>query len=247
MDHDGERGPGGVAEADAGSGPRGPISDPSATPVAAGPAGLLDESTAEAQLAQFKRDVIAAQITHLLAKGRTFFADVPKAELGKIEGPHKMRKEAAVSCRALLAAARAAHTAAKDAGDVVAAEASGIGIKSAYRTFEEDTAAWEKAFREHYGKMKKQKKYARDPFGPAALELITAKMISFKAPPGYSNHSNGKAVDFKTTQGIVDYVADSNQREGWRTTWLHQWLVKNASKFDFKPLSTEEWHWDYAK
>jgi hypothetical protein len=40
-------------------------------------------------------------------------------------------------------------------------------------------------------------------------------------------------------------AAKSAQRAGWRSTWLHAWLVQNAATFRFMPLATEEWHWDY--
>ena len=66
-----------------------------------------------------------------------------------------------------------------------------------------------------------------------------------KAPPGFSNHSNGKAVDFTTKEGKVTYTANTSQRAGWRKTWLHGWLLENAEKYGFHPLASEEWLWDF--
>jgi hypothetical protein len=71
-------------------------------------------------------------------------------------------------------------------------------------------------------------------------------MLPLKAAPGFSNHSNGTAVDFQTNHGGITYTALKKQRQGWRTTWFHPWLLKNAGQFRFRPLATEEWHWDYT-
>jgi LAS superfamily LD-carboxypeptidase LdcB len=70
-------------------------------------------------------------------------------------------------------------------------------------------------------------------------------MAKYKTPPGWSNHSNGMAVDFNTQYAGTLYAARSKQRAGWRTTWLHRWLVGNAERHGFHPLETEEWHWDF--
>lgn len=51
------------------------------------------------------------------------------------------------------------------------------------------------------------------------------------ARPGTSNHGKGSAIDVK------------NCKKG---TPLHNWLVKNASKFNFRPLASEAWHWDHS-
>jgi hypothetical protein len=53
--------------------------------------------------------------------------------------------------------------------------------------------------------------YAGRERGRAALGHLLIIMLPLKAAPGFSNHSNGKAVDFKTTYGGVAYVADSSQ------------------------------------
>lgn len=71
-------------------------------------------------------------------------------------------------------------------------------------------------------------------------------MLPLKAAPGFSNHSNGTAVDFQTMHGGTDYFANSSQHAGWRATWLHPWLLQNAATYGFKPLASEEWHWDYG-
>jgi LAS superfamily LD-carboxypeptidase LdcB len=71
-------------------------------------------------------------------------------------------------------------------------------------------------------------------------------MISFKAAPGYSNHSSGRAVDFSTVHQGRKLTARKAQRHQWQSSWLYTWLCANAADYGFQPLSTEEWHWDYA-
>lgn len=55
------------------------------------------------------------------------------------------------------------------------------------------------------------------------------------APPGYSNHQSGVAVDLNT-QGI-----SSSQGTGP----VYNWLARNAHKFGFKRIPVEHWHWEH--
>jgi LAS superfamily LD-carboxypeptidase LdcB len=196
-------------------------------------------------LAEFKRAVLDKQVAHLVRKGRHFFAAVPSSELAVIEDKHRMRKAAAGRCRELLAAAREALAEAKQRGDERARSTESVVIHSAYRTIAEDKAAWENTFRTHYRKAMKKNRFDDEPLGARALSFMVRTLISYKAPPGYSNHSNGSAVDFGTTFRGFYYKADSSKRIEWRETWLHAWLIQNAATFGFKPLATEEWHWDF--
>jgi LAS superfamily LD-carboxypeptidase LdcB len=180
---------------------------------------------------------------------------LPDDQLEKIEegSKHRMRKEAASACRELLAAARAALSTAQREGKSGAAATTSIGVQSAYRNIREDTAAWEQTFDDYHNQMALEENFAGQELGHAALEYMVHQMILFKAPPGYSNHSNGLAVDFNTVQGKTKYAAKKTQNAKWKKTWFHQWLVSkedgssatNASTFGFKPLDTEAWHWDY--
>jgi LAS superfamily LD-carboxypeptidase LdcB len=206
----------------------------------------VTESSSPMTLDAFKRAVKQQQIEHLLLKGRHFIAALPAAELEVVDAPFKLHKTAAGKCRELLAAAREALEAAKQEGDEGASQTENIVIHSAYRDFNEDGRAWEGAFRKQYHKMQKKKLFAHDPLGPAALRYIVKKMIPLKAPPGYSNHSNGLAVDFGTTVGGVYFGANSDLKEEWKQIWLYQWLKKHAKQFKFKQLPSEEWHWDFV-
>ena len=52
------------------------------------------------------------------------------------------------------------------------------------------------------------------------------------APPGYSEHSTGFAIDFgDATQRETDFETDFENTDAFR------WLIKNAAKFHFKSVS----------
>ena len=126
----------------------------------------------------------------------------------------------------------------------VALRTSAIGIASAYRDYEQDAVAWSNTFDKHYAKASNQAHMAGLPggsHGDAAVQWFVDLMAPIKAPPGFSNHSNGLAVDFSTTESGVTYGAYTNRHAEWRRTWL----VANASSYRFNPLASEEWHWDF--
>jgi len=75
-----------------------------------------------------------------------------------------------------------------------------------------------------------------------------AERARVSAPPGYSEHSTGFAID----------IGDANQRETdfeteFENTKAFRWLIKNAAKFHFKLsfskdnkfIDYEPWHWRY--
>ena len=75
-----------------------------------------------------------------------------------------------------------------------------------------------------------------------------AERARVSAPPGYSEHSTGFAID----------IGDANKRETdfkteFENTEAFKWLIKNAAKFHFKLSFTkdnknidyEPWHWRY--
>ncbi|HEY9007127.1 M15 family metallopeptidase [Ohtaekwangia sp.] len=63
--------------------------------------------------------------------------------------------------------------------------------------------------------------------------LVNAPSSAFSpttAKPGWSNHQDGKAYDFK----INGFPA------------IYKWLVRNAINFHFvRTVSSERWHWEY--
>ena len=75
-----------------------------------------------------------------------------------------------------------------------------------------------------------------------------AERARVSAPPGYSEHSTGFAID----------IGDATQRETdfetqFENTKAFRWLIKNAAKFHFKlsfnrdnkHIDYEPWHWRY--
>ena len=70
------------------------------------------------------------------------------------------------------------------------------------------------------------------------------------AAPGYSNHQNGIAIDFLQTARKATRSRTPTKKEwrkAWYASWFHRWLRNNAHLFDFQPIPTEEWHWEYRK
>jgi hypothetical protein len=196
---------------------------------------------------EFKASVLARQIRNAMKKGRAYCANLSDNELGVIEGKHRMLAEAAAQCRELLKTAREAHQSAQKERDSLALGTTDISVYSAYRNIAQDTAAWEKCFLQYYAET--QGARAALPggaHGHRARDLMVRMMISFKAAPGYSNHSSGRAVDFSTVHRGRKLTARKAQRHHWRSSWLHAWLCEHAAEYGFQPLSTEEWHWDYA-
>ena len=75
-----------------------------------------------------------------------------------------------------------------------------------------------------------------------------AERARVSAPPGYSEHSTGFAIDIgDATQRETDFEADFENTDTFR------WLIKNAAKFHFKLsfnkdnkyIDYEPWHWRY--
>jgi len=75
-----------------------------------------------------------------------------------------------------------------------------------------------------------------------------AERARVSAPPGYSEHSTGFAIDIgDATQRETDFETDFENTDAFR------WLIKNAAKFhlklsfnkDNKYIDYEPWHWRY--
>jgi len=75
-----------------------------------------------------------------------------------------------------------------------------------------------------------------------------AERARVSAPPGYSEHSTGFAIDIgDATQRETDFETD------FENTYAFRWLIKNAAKFHFKLsfnkdnkyIDYEPWHWRY--
>jgi len=78
--------------------------------------------------------------------------------------------------------------------------------------------------------------------------LEAAERARVSAPPGYSEHSTGFAIDIgDATQRETDFETEFENTDAFR------WLKKNAAKFHFKLsfnkdnkyIDYEPWHWRY--
>ncbi len=197
----------------------------------------------------FMRKVYEAQVKWQKNRGKTYYAGVPAGALVTVEGTFKMKSSAAVALKKLLKQAREDLAAAQKKNDKEALKVKEIGISSTYRDPEVDKIAYINAFRNSYnGFLALQFKDVKDRHGEKGLKAMTLRMINTKAPPGFSNHTSGVAVDFKTTQtGLGTLGPSSSQASLWKKSWLSAWLGKNDTKFGFRKLRSEEWHWDYVK
>lgn len=193
----------------------------------------------------FKRAVLERQIHNAQANGRQYYPPVPDDELDALEGSHRLRTAAAQSCRALLAAGRAALAEARTALDPLALRTTAIGVGSSYRDYAREVTLWDGYYPAYYKETQVDRDAAAGgPHGPAAVQILAKYISPKKAAPGFSNHSDGIAVDFTTTFDNV-LLTDKSPRATWRQTWFHPWLVRNAVTHRFQPLASEEWHWDY--
>ena len=77
---------------------------------------------------------------------------------------------------------------------------------------------------------------------------VAAERARVSAPPGYSEHSTGFAIDIgDATQRETDFETE------FENTNAFKWLIKNAAKFHFKLsfnkdnkyIDYEPWHWRY--
>jgi len=150
--------------------------------------------------------------------------------------------------KALLAKARADLAAQQASDDARAKKVRSIGIDNAYRGMASEKLAWQGTYLTHYNRTKEERAGLEGgEFGEKAFQLLLNKMISYKAIPGFSNHSKGLAIDFKTDErGLGELGPKTSQKDDWQRSWFWKWLGDHAATYHFSPLSTEEWHWDHS-
>ncbi len=213
------------------------------------PASRLKKITPEERSA-FKHRVYEEQIREARARGDHFFAGVLPEELAPVEDHHKLRKDAAADCKALLHQARADLTKARAANDPLALKTTRIGLASSYRDPPTDFGKWDEYFEQYYNQTKPEREKFEDPHGEQALRVMVKHYQKSKAAPGFSNHTKGIAVDFKANikdehGGEIEIGASHAHDKYWKDCWLRHWLVENAARFGFEPLATEYWHFDH--
>jgi LAS superfamily LD-carboxypeptidase LdcB len=227
-----------------------------------------NETGAQSEFEVFKAKVLAEEIAMRTRRGLKQLAAVLDDELAVVEGDKRMRKGAAAKLILLLAKARedlkteqaafnklpkaeqdTTRTLAAARGEVVVTDVHRIWVQSAYRDFKYDEKLWHQYFKNnYYPKTKTERAKLRGgEHGEAAVRYLAKYISGKKAPPGFSNHSDGRAVDFGTLEGKTTLVGKTELNERWKKSWLHKWLVKHAGEYGFQPLATEAWHWDFHK
>ncbi len=198
-----------------------------------------------AEQTTFKRAVYNAQMANS-KRAKSFSPGVPAADLEKVEGGHRLHKDAAPDARNLLAKAREDLKAEQDAQGELAMKVTSIGVGSSYRDPQEDFKIWDGLFQQYYGEtQKKRDDMEGGEHGPKAIAYTAGYISGKKAVPGFSNHTTGTALDFVTKEGKDSLGANTSQNDRWKKAWLHIWLVKNAATYNFHPLATEAFHWNH--
>ena len=191
---------------------------------------------------EFKKKVYDKQLRDAL-KSKQFFPGIPDDQLVTIEGEHKLHRSAAAPFKAMMSAIQdAAKTEGKGRNH-------GVSVASAYRSLEKDFSAWENAFETGVEKTAPAREATGEAWGSKSVDIMVKHMHSFKAMPGFSNHSAGISVDFAASETVkgqkVHLGPKTSQKALWRDSWLHAWLIKNAKQYGFEQLITEEWHWNH--
>jgi LAS superfamily LD-carboxypeptidase LdcB len=200
--------------------------------------------------------------------------NIPASELEVVEDGRKLRKPFAATCRKLLKEARADLAAEKatfhkktknereaekqafgKGGRTPAVEVKSIGISSAYRSIEYDSALWHSYFEQKfypqlYAQLRHLSCWDGGEYGGNAVRLMVDQISPQKAAPGYSNHSRGIAVDFFTVEAGVLVEAKvgknlSRVNQRWEKTWLYRWLEAHKAEYKIERISTEAWHWEF--
>ena len=87
----------------------------------------------------------------------------------------------------------------------------------------------------------------------AAAEQLVEFIKDRKAAPGFSNHTNGIAVDFFTLEAGQTHQAETGKSDAelkllnqrWEKTWLYKWLDAQKNVYGIKRIPSEAWHWEF--
>jgi subtilisin family serine protease len=157
----------------------------------------------------------------------------------------------------LLKVANADLRMAQKAGDADALRTIQLSATSGYRSSDFQKQLWLGYFAtKYYDKSRSARaKIADGPHSDAAVDYMLRPrgdggygIPGRIAAPGYSNHQGGIAIDFwqdRTERNEIGNDSDDESRCRWRQSWFHGWLRTHAAAYGFRPIPTEEWHWEY--
>jgi phosphatidylserine/phosphatidylglycerophosphate/cardiolipin synthase-like enzyme len=200
---------------------------------------------AHPELESFMRATYEAHVARS-CRWRAFQPSVPEADLAEVAKGKYLRRDAAALAIRMLDDAREALRQAKAAGDAGALDTRSFGISSAYRSALRQYRLWNDRFGGYMADTDtKRAGLPGGPTGDEAAQWLARWIGGWLAAPGFSNHNDGRAMDLycRLTSGVLS--ADRRDIPRWRTTWLHQWLTANASRYDFHPYLKEPWHWEH--
>jgi len=147
------------------------------------------------------------------------------------------------------ALATAAEQAYKAARSVDVLHTTTLGATSGYRAMAHQEELWRGYFFGHYYDTAKERANMKGgPHGPEAVAHMVWYVGQWVAPPGFSNHQNGMAIDLAQEREPgypIRNSRDTSERNKWWKTWLWHWLDTNAKSFKFKNYEKEPWHWDF--
>ena len=208
----------------------------------------------------FEQRVLDAHLARALIRKHHPDAPIPEGELDKVEGRFELRREAAKRCRDLLAKARADLASAQAQKTAEALAVKNFGLTSAYRSKAYDEALWRGYFRAKYYSINASRSGGFiHGTGPTnrLLDQIAEEFVDYisprKAAPGFSNHTNGTAVDFYTVEHGKNYHAETGGKKealaainrAYEQTWLYHWLDTHQDNFKMERIKTEAWHWEF--
>jgi N-acetyl-anhydromuramyl-L-alanine amidase AmpD/LAS superfamily LD-carboxypeptidase LdcB len=218
--------------------------------------------TGSADQLAFRDRVLAAQIEQYRARRGSPLRDLSPDELKtlvKVRGTDvETFPDTAAAAFRLLRAANIDLLKAQQARDADALRTIRLSAESGYRSSRKQRELWLGYFRGYYDRSRAARE--KIPEGPHSAQAVAYMLKPEKhggfglsgkiAAPGYSNHQNGIAIDFSQERHKDHTIKNSTVpkwRAKWRDTWFHRWLRKNAHLCGFKPIASEEWHWEYRK
>jgi hypothetical protein len=215
----------------------------------------------------FRARVLAEHITRSRRAIGAPQRDLSEDELSDVPGTCTARRGKTTCVRTatataeaagrLLKAANADLEVARQAGDADALRTVKLTATSGYRGSDTQRRLWLSYFATKYYNRSRpaRAKISDGPHSDAAVEYMLRPRADGGygipgriAAPGYSNHQGGIAIDFwqeRTKGNQIPNDSDDQSRCGWRQSWFHGWLRTHATAYGFRPLATEEWHWEH--
>jgi D-alanyl-D-alanine carboxypeptidase len=208
----------------------------------------------------FRDRVLADHIARSKAARGSANQDWPDESLTKVLGTDiSTLPDTATAAGRLLAAANIDLAREQRSGVDDAVRTVSLSAVSGYRSSKHQRSLWNQYFSAKGGYYDRthaaRQKLIDGPHSEQAVKYMLRRkkdggfgLTGRIAAPGYSNHQSGIAIDFWQERHKGHFIANKSSdvwRARWRASWFHRWLKTNAAGYGFKPIATEEWHWEY--